>query len=198
MAAVQGAKDTLQRHIDMDARSDHEESTVTGQEQAPFETPCNCGEGKDVPWNDHDWNCPWFVTEGTTPRGPGAHINRGGTVNERDCKAVLAITGEWFPCQEGRHLHPIHGNSDAEVIWVGHDEAVALPSPDARDEYQQAKAAADGFAVGPTDHLVLVSKGNVKPEDLREMVKQVPEALRARVLVVDGTMLDAKVVRDDI
>lgn len=40
-----------------------------GRKQPPFKTPCYCGESYDVPWNDHDWNCPWFITEGTTLKG---------------------------------------------------------------------------------------------------------------------------------
>jgi hypothetical protein len=49
--------------------------------------------------------------------------------------------------------------------------------------------------VGPDDHLVIVSKSSVTQEELRRMVDRVPEALRGRVLVVDGTTLDVKTVR---
>lgn len=48
-------------------RADYFYAAEKGRETPPFVTPCHCGEGKDVPWNDHDWNCPWFITEGTTP-----------------------------------------------------------------------------------------------------------------------------------
>lgn len=52
------------------------------------------------------------------------------------------------------------------------------------------------FVVGPADHLVLVSKGHLTMQELQQMIDRIPEALRGRVLIVDGTTMDAKVVRD--
>ena len=43
------------------------------------------------------------------------------------CKAAIAIKGEWFGCDEPNLTHPIHGSGDGEVIWVSHDELLALP-----------------------------------------------------------------------
>lgn len=56
--------------------------------------------------------------------------------------------------------------------------------------------APDEFTVGPDDHLVLISKTAIAPDELQRMVDRVPEPLRGRVLVVDGTTLDAKVIRN--
>lgn len=53
----------------------------------------------------------------------------------------------------------------------------------------------DGFVVGPDDWLVLVAKPSLPSEVLEDVQRKVPEALLGRVLVVDGTSFDAKVVR---
>jgi hypothetical protein len=62
-------------------------------------------------------------------------------------------------------------------------------------ELAMTPEVAASMVIGPDDHLVLISKRHITPDEMHSWTDHLPAALHGRVLVVDGTTLDAKVVR---
>lgn len=83
-----------------------------------------------------DSNGPYGADPG---RSLSSTTTPGGTVNDNICKAVIAIKGEWFGCDEPNLTHPIHGSTEAGTIWVNHDEALALPSAVERPRWVRSR-----------------------------------------------------------